>query len=106
MIMVTMLAAFPILLVTGLAVRFAGTSRVLNLVDYSQIANVPGLNRWAGNRLLLLPATSLFLAVLSWRVPNASAAVLAIFVISIAVVVTWVAVGSSKFKSAGTAGSE
>jgi hypothetical protein len=101
MTLVTMLAAFPVLLVAGLAVRFAGTSRVLNLVDYSQIADIPGLNRWAGNRLLLLPATSLFLAILSWKVPSASAAALASFVMIVAAVVIWIAFGSSKFKFIG-----
>ena len=99
MSMVAMLAAFPVLLVAGLAVRFGGTSRVLNLVDYSQISDIPALNRWAGNRLLLLPVASLMLAVLCLRDPSASAAALAAFVMVIVGVVIWIAVGSSRFKS-------
>ena len=52
-------ALVPILLAVALAVRFAGVAKPLNIVDYARVADPVALHRWAGNRLLLLPAAFL-----------------------------------------------
>ncbi len=91
------LIATPILLAVALAVRFAGTSQILNIVDYARVANVTGLHRWAGNRLLLLPVISLLLGVLSLYQPAYSVICIILFVVSVISVVVWLAIGSNQF---------
>ena len=44
-----------LLLVLALAVRFAGQSRPLNMVDYTRVSDLDALHRAVGNRMFLLP---------------------------------------------------
>ena len=62
----------PILLAVALGVRFAGSSRPLNNVDYARVQDPAALHRWAGNRLLLLPAGFLLSGVASLQKPGIS----------------------------------
>jgi hypothetical protein len=89
--------ATPILLAIALAVRFAGTSKILNIVDYARVSNIPDLHRWAGNRLLVLPLISSSLGVLSFYQPNYSIICFVLFVVSVISVVIWLAISSSQF---------
>src|SRR5690606_1977614 len=63
-------ALVPILLAVALAVRFAGTSKPLNVVDYARVSDPVALHRWAGNRLLLLPVVFLVGGYTSYRFPG------------------------------------
>src|SRR5690606_18312040 len=63
-------ALVPILLAVALAVRFAGVSKPLNVVDYARVSDPVALHRWAGNRLLLLPVAFLVGGYTSHRVPG------------------------------------
>jgi hypothetical protein len=90
----------PIVFMGALAVRFAGTSRVLNVVDYSRVADPQSLHVWAGNRLLALAAICAGLAGCSLAFPQASPLLLAVAVIAVVAVAIWVAAGSARFVSA------
>jgi len=91
------LVAAPILLVVALAVRFAGTSPILNVVDYSSVGDITGLHRWAGNRLLVLPVVSLVLGIVSLKFPALALPSVFIFVAAVFGVCIWLASGASKF---------
>ena len=88
----------PIVLMGALAVRFAGTSRVLNVVDYSRVADPRSLHVWAGNRLLALAAICAVLAGCSLAFPQASPLLLAAAVSAVVGIAIWVATGSTKFQ--------
>ncbi len=89
--------ATPILLAIALAVRFSGNGKILNIVDYSRVSNVAELHRWAGNRLLLLPAISASLGVLSLYRPTLWLICTVLFVVSVLGVVMWLAISSVQF---------
>ena len=89
--------ATPILLVIALAVRFAGNTKILNIVDYARVSNISDLHRWAGNRLLALPLISFALGVLSFYQPAYSLICFVLFVFSVISVVIWLAISSSQF---------
>ena len=87
----------PIMLVCALVVRFAGDSRVLNVIDYSRVSNPQALHAWAGNRLLALTAICATLAGCSLVFPQVSPLLFATAVIAIVIVAIWIAVGSVRF---------
>ena len=89
--------ATPILLAIALAVRFAGTSKILNTVDYSRVTNIAELHRWAGNRLLLLPVISALLGALSLFRPELWLICIVLFVASILGVAIWLTISSAQF---------
>ena len=86
-----------ILLIAALAVRFAGTNRILNIVDYARVADIPALHRWAGNRLLLLPLVSAAIGLAGLRYPALAIPLIAGLVMAVLGVVMWIAAGSGKF---------
>lgn len=90
-------AAVPILLAAALAVRFAGTSRILNIVDYSRVADPAALHRWAGNRLLLLPAVSAGLGFAGLEYPPLAIPLVIVFVMMVLGMAGWIAAGSGRF---------
>ncbi len=51
-----------LLLVLAFAVRFAGESKPLNLIDYSRVGDTSALHRAVGNRMFLLPALTFAIA--------------------------------------------
>jgi hypothetical protein len=95
---ILLLLATPVLFVAALAVRFAGNRRVLNLIDYSTITNPAGLNRWSGNRLLLLPLCSLLFGLLSLSRPSFGIIGSGVVVLAGVLVIVWIAAGSEKFR--------
>ncbi|HPN80833.1 hypothetical protein [Dokdonella sp.] len=95
---IVLLIVTPILLLAALAVRFAGSRRVLNSIDYSTIADPAGLHRWSGNRLLLLPLLSLLFGALSLGRPALSIIGTGVVVLAAIVVVVWIMAGSDKFR--------
>ena len=88
----------PIVFIAALAVRFAGDSRVLNIVDYSRVAEPKSLHAWAGNRLLALAAICALLAGCSLAFPQASPLLFGAAVISVVAVAVWIAAGSARFQ--------
>lgn len=90
----------PILLVVALAVRFAGKSRPLNNVDYGRVQDPAALHRWAGNRLLLLPAGFLASGLVALRHPLLTwpLLLLGIMLLAVLVVGTWLALGAERFQ--------
>ena len=89
--------AAGILLIAALAVRFAGTNRILNIVDYARVTDIPALHRWAGNRLLLLPLVSAAIGLASLRHPALALPLIIVLVMAVLGVVMWIAAGSGKF---------
>ena len=94
---VVLLLATPILLVAALAVRFAGDRRVLNSIDYSTIADLAALNRWAGNRLLALPVLSLVFGMLALRHPSLGIVGGGAVALAGLLILVWIAAGSDRF---------
>ena len=90
----------PILVIIALAVRFAGNSRPLNIVDYNRVEDATSLHRWTGNRLAILPATSLILGYVSFQNSRLSLLLLGLFIAIVLVVGAWVALGAERFQDA------
>jgi hypothetical protein len=88
--------ALPLLAV-ALAVRFAGSARILNSVDYARVEDAAALHRWAGNRLLLLPAAALSAGLVSLRFAPLALPLLFASVLWLIAVAIWVTVGSDRF---------
>jgi hypothetical protein len=94
MSIVLLIMMIPVLSIVALAVRFGGGSRPLNVVDYAQIQDVAAYNRWAGNRLLLLPLLALIFTIVAAQ-RHALAVPLLIFLFgAILVVLFWVVIGN------------
>jgi hypothetical protein len=96
--MVIFLLLAPLVFVIALAVRFGGDSRPLNVVDYSQISDIPSFNRWAGNRLLFLANVAIALGVIALREPARAAPLLILFMFAFLGIVYWIMIGASRFQ--------
>lgn len=97
---IVQLIVVPLLVVVALAVRFAGNSKPLNVVDYARVTDPAALHRWAGTRLLLLPVAFLVGGLASFRSPGLALLFLGAASAVCLVVAVWVALGAEKFKSA------
>jgi hypothetical protein len=93
-------ALAPILLALALAVRFAGASQPLNVVDYARVPDPVALHRWAGNRLLVLPAAFLIGGYFSHRFPELALLLLGAATVACLGVAVWIALGAERFQSA------
>ena len=93
-------ALVPLLLLVALAVRFAGSSRPLNVVDYALVRDPVALHRWAGNRLLILPAAFLIGGYASYRSPSIALLALGAAIVACLVTALWLALGAERFQSA------
>lgn len=87
----------PILTAVALAVRFAGSSRPLNIVDYRKVKDPAALHRWASTRLAILPATALGFGYLVFQNAAWALPLLGVFVILVISVGCWIALGAEKF---------
>lgn len=96
---IILLSLAPMFLVAALAVRFAGDRQVLNTIDYATITDKPGLHRWTGNRLLLLPLLSLVFGVVSIQRPMFGVIGGAVVVLALFLVTAWIMLGSDKFRA-------
>ena len=96
---IVLLLVTPILLMVALAVRFAGNRPVLNSIDHSTIIDVAGLNRWAGNRLFLLPILSLAFGSLSLGRPALGIIGGGILVLAGILVMVRILAGSDRFRA-------
>ena len=94
------LAMVPILLAVALAVRFAGSSKPLNVVDYARVTDPVALHRWAGTRLLLLPTAFLIGGLASLRTPGLVLLFLGTATVICLCVAVWLALGAERFQDA------
>ena len=99
-LVIVQFALVPILLAVALAVRFAGTSKPLNVVDYARVADPEALHRWAGNRLLLLPVAFLAGGYTSHRFSELALLFLGAATVACLCVAVWLALGAERFQSA------
>ena len=79
------------------AVRFAGASQPLNIVDYSRVDDPPALHRWAGNRLFLVPVVFAASGLFSMQRPSWALPLLFCSLIVCLGVLVWLAVGVARF---------
>ena len=94
------LVLVPILTVLALSIRFAGSARPLNVVDYARVDDPAGLHRWAGHRLLLLPAAFLLAGIGSLQAPRLALLFLAGAAAVALGVAVWLALGAERFQRA------
>lgn len=94
---VVLLLSVPILLMIALGVRFGGTNRVLNCIDPERISDMRGANRWAGNRLLTLPACAACGGVLSLQYTTFAVIALPTSLLVGGFVMAWVMTGVERF---------
>ena len=97
---IVQLALVPILLAIALAVRFAGNSKPLNVVDYARVTDPVALHCWAGTRLLLLPTAFLLGGVASYLHPGLALLFLGAATVACLCVGIWLALGAERFQSA------
>lgn len=95
---VVLLLITPVLVVVALAVKFAGDSRPLNMVDYCKVGDAGALHQWAGNRLATLPLLSLLLGIAAFRYPAFALVFLGLFVLLAFVIAIWLALGAETFQ--------
>lgn len=91
-------AITPVLAAIAFAVKFAGDSRPLNMVDYRKVPDAGALHRWAGNRLAILPLLSLLLGAAAFRYPALALLFLGLFVVLAVAVAAWLALGAERFQ--------
>lgn len=94
---VVLLLSTPILLMIALGVRFGGANRVLNCIDPDKVRDMRAANRWAGNRLLILPAYAAFGGVLSLQYTTFAVVALPASLLIGGLVMAWVMTGVQRF---------
>jgi len=94
---VVLLLSTPILLMVALGVRFGGTNRVLSCIDPDRVLDMRTANRWAGNRLLLLPAYAALGGALSLQSTTFAVIALPAGLLLGGAVMAWVMTGVQRF---------
>ena len=87
-----------LLAAVALGVRFAGGSSILTGVRPGDVTDMAALNRWAGNRLLVLPATSLAFGIAGLRDPVYGLIGCGVLVIVGFATITWLMLGTERFR--------
>jgi hypothetical protein len=95
---IVLLAITPVLAAVALAVKFAGDSRPLNMIDYRKVADAGALHCWAGNHLAALPLLSLLLGGAAFLYPALALVFLGLFVVLGFAIAVWVALGAEAFQ--------
>lgn len=101
---IVQLIAVPPLFAVTMAIFLAGTSRPLNLVDYSRVSDPAALHRWAGTRLLLMPVAFLVGGLVSFNSPGVALPVLGATTVVCVCAGAWVALGAERFQGAPLSG--
>ena len=81
----------------AIAVRAAGTRRILNVVDYARVTDAPALHRWASNRMLPWPPVIALLGVVSLTNPRMALPLLYALMVCVLAMVIMVCAGTSRF---------
>lgn len=95
---VVLAVATALLLVFGLAVRFAGDDPILNLVDYRRVRDRRGLHAFAGHTLLVLAAGSALMTYLCWRHGDIAVPILIGWILWLKAGMVALAFGSSRYQ--------
>jgi hypothetical protein len=97
---ILLIVAGSILAALALAVRFAGGNAILSGVRPGDVPDMAVLNRWAGNRLLILPVVSLAFGVAGLREPVYGLVGVGVLVIVGFATITWLMLGTERFRTA------
>ena len=97
---ILLIVAGSVLAALALAVRFAGHNAILSGVRPGDVSNMAELNRWAGNRLLVLPVVSLAFGVAGLRDPIYGLVGVGALVILGFATVMWLMLGTERFRTA------
>ena len=97
---ILLIVAGSILAVLALAVRFAGGNAILSGVQPGDVPDMAELNRWAGNRLFILPVVSLAFGVAGLRDPVYGLIGVGVLVIVGFATIMWLMLGTDRFRAA------
>ena len=97
---ILLLVVGAILAAVALAVRFAGTDAILTGVRPGDVRHMAALNRWAGNRLLILPVVSLASGVAGLRDPVYALVGVGVLVCAGFATIMWLLLGAERFRVA------
>ena len=86
-------------LLLAIAVRIAGGTRILRMVDYSRVRDARALHAWAGNRLLLTALVGFALSALAAMHPRMAYFLLAALLLGILSSAIALATGALKFQA-------
>lgn len=100
---VSLLGVSILLLVFALAVRFAGNSKPLGMVDYRLVSDTVALHRAVGNRMFLFPAMTLSVALCALQGLEAFLVAVGASTILLIAGVVWILHAASKFQRGGQA---
>ena len=89
--------ATALLLVFGLAVRFAGDDPILNLVDYRRVRDRRALHAFAGRTLLALAVVSAACTYVAWRHDDIAIVALLGWILCLKGGMVALAMGSSRY---------
>ena len=95
---IALFIAAALLFVFAIAVRFAGSTRILNFVEYEKVRDLSALHAWAGHRLLGLACITALLGALAFQWPALAIFWLIAFIVGVLVAVGFLVVGSGKFQ--------
>jgi len=99
-ISVVLLMFAGITLVAALAVRFSGKDSILSGIDTQNMSNMAAVNRYAGNRLLLVPLVAFPLGFAGLKTPIIGLIGGFVVALTFISVFIWVAIGVERFKNA------
>jgi len=88
-----------LLLVLALAVRFAGDSKPLNMVDYARVSDQTALHRSVGHRMLLLPGLTAAISAAALYSPQAFTIAASIGTALLIASLVWILHVASTFQS-------
>ena len=97
---ILLIVAGSILAAVALAVRFAGGNAILSGIRPGDVPDMAKLNRWAGNRLLVLPVVSLAFGVAGLRDPVYGLVGVGVLVIVGFATIIWLMLGTERFRTA------
>ena len=95
---VLLLVAGALLGVFALAVRFAGNTAILSGIREGDVPDMAALNRWAGNRLMLLPVVALGFGAAGLREPLYGLAGLFVLLVAGFGIIGWLLLGAERFR--------
>ncbi|WP_374605057.1 hypothetical protein [Arenimonas sp.] len=95
---VLLLMAGMLLGVFALAVRFAGDNAILSGIRQGDVSDMAALNRWAGNRLLVLPVVALAFGAAGLREPLYGVAGLFVLLVAGFGIIGWLMLGTERFR--------
>lgn len=97
---ILLLLAGLLLGMMALAVRFAGDNAILSGTRPGDVPDMAAMNRWAGNRLLLLPLVALGFGAAGLREPVYGLVGLFVLLVVGFATIAWLLIGAERFRKA------